>query len=90
MPLQNRVTPLGELTATPERAPDGAFVMFDGEPHVVLSSELLRWSPAGYTTRHARPAGSAPAVVITPPSLVALLRTDRTPLVPLLHPSAVL
>lgn len=69
--------------------PDGAFVMLDGEPHVVLGRELLRWSPAGYTTRSARPSG-AQATVITPPSLVALLATDRTPLVPFLHPSAIL
>ena len=67
--------------------PDGAFVMFEGEPHLVLGTELLRWSPAGYTARATRPAG-APATVITPPSLVALLATDRTPLVPLVHPSA--
>jgi len=72
-----------------DELPDGAFVLHDGEPHLVLGSELLRWSPAGYTTRCARPDGSARATVITPPSLVALLRTDRTPLVPLLHPSAI-
>jgi hypothetical protein len=29
------------------------------------------------------------ARVITPPSLVALLRHDREPLVPLVHPSAI-
>ena len=55
----------------------------------MLGSELLRWSPAGYTdaaTQTGRPGG---ATVITPPSLVALLATDRTPLVPLVHPSAV-
>jgi len=69
--------------------PDGAFVMFDAEPHLVLGSELLRWSAAGYTARRARPVGEVPATVITPPSLVALLATDRTPLVPLVHPSAI-
>ena len=69
--------------------PDGAFVMLEGAPQLVLGSQLLRWSPAGYTTRRARPAGSATATVITPPSLVALLGTDRTSLVPLVHPSAI-
>jgi hypothetical protein len=68
--------------------PDGAFVLHENEPHVVLGPEILRWSLAGYTDRVNRPAGG-PATVITPPSLVALLRTDRTPLVPLVHPSAI-
>ena len=68
--------------------PDGTFLLHENEPHLVLGSELLRWSPAGYTNRRARPAGPALATVITPPSLVALLATDRTPLVPLVHPSA--
>ena len=45
-----------------------------------------RWTPAGYTSRERRPGGSARS--ITPPSLVALLRTVRSPLVPFLHPSA--
>ena len=31
--------------------------MFEGEPHLVLGPELLRWSPAGYTDRATRPAG---------------------------------
>jgi len=72
--------------------PDGAFVMLEGDPHLVRGRELLRWSPAGYTARTPRPTGarSGETTVITPPSLVALLRTDRTPLVPLLHPTAIL
>ena len=69
--------------------PDGAFVLHSGEPHLVLGRELLRWSPAGYTAGTRRPVRGTTATVITPPSLVALLATDRTPLVPLLHPSAV-
>jgi hypothetical protein len=67
--------------------PDGAFVMRDAEPWLVLGNQLLAWSPGGYTTRVPRPARGT-ATLITPPSLLALLRTERTPLVPLLHPSA--
>ena len=67
--------------------PDGAFVLDDGRPRLVFRDELLGWSPGGYRDRTARPA-SARAYVITPPSLLELLRTERTPLVPLLHPSA--
>jgi len=66
--------------------PDGAFVVRDGEAWLVLGGELLRWTPAGYAERVARPSG--PAVLLTPPSLVELLRTEREPLVPFLHESA--
>jgi hypothetical protein len=67
--------------------PDGAFVMHDDKPCLVLGNQLLAWSPGGYRDRSPRPTG-ATATLITPPSLVALLKTERTPLVPLLHPSA--
>jgi hypothetical protein len=69
-----------------EDLPDGAFVVRDGWPWLVLGSELVRWTPAGYSDRARRPAGSA--VVVTPPSLLAVLRSGWRPLVPLLHPSA--
>ncbi len=72
--------PLDEL-------PDGAFILHDGAPHLVLGAQLLRWTAAGYTAADTRPVGLQ-AVVITPPSLVAVLRTGWRPLVPLLHPSA--
>jgi hypothetical protein len=67
--------------------PDGAFVLQDSTPHLVLGDSLLAWSAAGYSTRTVRPAGRQ-ARVITPPSLVAVLRTDWQSLVPLVHPSA--
>ena len=66
--------------------PDGTFVVRDGEPWLVRGSQLLRWTPAGYAERVRRPRGEA-AVVITPPSLVAVLRSGWEPLVPLFHPS---
>jgi hypothetical protein len=68
--------------------PDGAFVLEDGAPHLVLGDALLRWSFAGYDAPRARPP-RGPMQVITPPSLVELLRAGWDPLVPLLHPSAV-
>jgi hypothetical protein len=68
--------------------PDGAFVLVDdGAPWLVLGSQLLRWTPAGYTDRVPRPAKTS-AIVITPPSLVQVLAAERSPLVPFLHPSA--
>jgi hypothetical protein len=72
--------PLDELA-------DGAFVLEDGAPWLVLGAELLRWTPAGYAARKPRAPGRQ-AMLITPPSLVALLAAGRQPLVPLLHPSA--
>jgi hypothetical protein len=69
-----------------EELPDGAFVLEGGEPWLVLGERLLRWTPAGYDDRKARPRGNA--VLITPPSLVALLRSGWNPLVPFVHPSS--
>jgi hypothetical protein len=70
-----------------DELPDGAFVLRDGDAYLVLGSTLLRWTPAGYSDAGPRPSGE-PAVLITPPSLVAVLRAGWQPLVPLLHPSA--
>jgi hypothetical protein len=71
--------PYGEL-------PDGAFVLHDGAPWLVLGGALLRWTPAGYAERTGQPDGTAR--LITPPSLLAWLRESGEPLVPRLHPSA--
>jgi hypothetical protein len=67
--------------------PDGAFVLREGAPWLVLGRRLLRWTAAGYVDAQPRPAAE-PALLITPPSLVAVLRAGWEPLVPLLHPSA--
>jgi hypothetical protein len=69
-----------------DELPDGAFVLHDGEPSLVLGEELLRWTPAGYDRRVRRPAGRG--LAITPPSLIAILAAGWDPLVPLLHPTA--
>jgi hypothetical protein len=74
------LAPLDEL-------PDGAFVLEDGEPYLLRAAELLRWTPAGYGASRPRRA-RVDAVLITPPSLVHMLRVGWQPLVPLLHPSA--
>ena len=67
--------------------PDGAFVLHEGAPQLVLGDRLLTWSPAGYLTHSSRPL-RAHARVITPPSLVAVLRTNWQSLLPIVHPSA--
>ncbi len=67
--------------------PDGAFILREGEPWLVLGTKLLRWTVAGYAVRRPRPARRQ-ALLITPLSLVAVLRDGWQPLVPFLHPSA--
>jgi hypothetical protein len=74
-----RQLPLDEL-------PDGAFVLADGAPHLVLAGRLERWMPAGYAG--ARLPARGRAAVITPPSLVELLRGGWSPVVPFIHPTA--
>jgi hypothetical protein len=67
--------------------PDGAFVLHDGTPHLVLGDRLFPWSPAGYLSPEPRPATET-ARVVTPPSLLTVLRASWESLVPVLHPSA--
>ena len=67
--------------------PDGAFVLEGGAPFLVLGTHLLEWTPAGYTGRRPRPT-RRDAVVITPPSLVEVLRRMPEGAVTRLHPSA--
>jgi hypothetical protein len=67
--------------------PDGAFVLRDGAPWLVRGDALRLWTPAGYTDAMVRPAGER-AELITPPSLVEILRAGWRGAVPLLHPSA--
>ncbi len=73
-------------TAAMNALPDGAFVLHDGIAKVVVGSELLTWSPAGYAERERRTRG--PATVITPPSVLAILRAGWESDLPFLHPSA--
>ena len=67
--------------------PDGAFVLADHEPFLVLGMRLLHWTPSGYDSPTPMPRRGS-ARVITPPSLVEVLRAPRRPVVPFLHPSA--
>jgi hypothetical protein len=69
---------LGEL-------PDGAFVVLEREPWLVLDSELLRWTPGGYSER--RPRFSGRADVVTPPTSVQVLKAGWSGSLPLVHPN---
>lgn len=70
-----------------ETLPDGAFVLQEGSPHLVLGARLLRWTAGGYLAGGGRPEGGA-ATVLTPPSLVAVLRAGWASSLPFLHPSS--
>ncbi|HEU0304063.1 MAG TPA: hypothetical protein VFR32_05740 [Gaiellaceae bacterium] len=74
------VAPFDEL-------PDGAFVLEDGAPFLVHGSKLRRWSPSGYTEQVLRPRIER-ASVITPPSMVEVLRRGWSSVLPLLHPTS--
>jgi len=64
--------------------PDGAFVLVDDEPWLVLADELLRWTPGGYAGRR---SGVGRATVLTPRTSRAVLESGWNNSVPLLHPS---
>jgi hypothetical protein len=80
---RNQLRHAAELDALP----DGAFVLEERGPQLVLGRRLLEWTPAGYTKRSRRPE-SRSVVLLTPPSLVAVLRAGWHPTVPLLHPTS--
>jgi hypothetical protein len=65
--------------------PDGAFVMLDDEPHIVVGDGVRRWSPGGYGLVRSTPKTAG---LITPQLLVPVLAAGWSPLVPFLHPSA--
>jgi hypothetical protein len=66
--------------------PDGAFVAAGDTALVILGGALRRWTPSGYVEAD---AGATDRLeLVTPPSLVDVLRRGWDPVVPLLHPSA--
>lgn len=67
--------------------PDGAMVLEGEEAFLIVGRALLRWTPAGYVEPRVRSRGGS-ASVITPASLVDVLRCHWKPVVPLLHPTA--
>jgi hypothetical protein len=66
--------------------PDGAFVAAGDRAYVILDGTPRRWTPSGYLDPDAMTVERLE--LITPPSLVGVLRRGWDPVVPLLHPSA--
>jgi hypothetical protein len=69
-----------------DELPDGTFIVLDGRPWLILGSELLFWTPGGYTERTPRPGGRGS--VVTPPTSLHVLSAGWRGSVPLVHPSA--
>jgi hypothetical protein len=69
--------------------PDGTFVWRAQRAWLVRGDELLEWTPAGYLAQRCARPRSGTAVVLSPPSLVEVLRAGWDPeAVPLTHPTA--
>ena len=63
--------------------PDGAFVLWRSQPHLVTASGLHPFTPTSYASPEARPAKAL--TVLTPAPTVAVLRAGYAPT---LHPTA--
>jgi len=59
-------------TAALDSLPNGAFIAFQGDAHLVWEGALLPWSPFGYGTTRARPTG-IDVTVLTPHATVGAL-----------------
>jgi len=80
-----RVRGGGKVTfsAALHELPDGTFIAREGGAWLLLDGRLLRWTPAGYAD--ATPARAGSVEVLTPRSMVAVLRAGYRPA---LHRSA--
>jgi hypothetical protein len=58
--------------------PDGAFISWEGTPHLVLDQHLLHWTHGGYIGTTPRPA-QGDVIVLTPPTSVATLANGFRP-----------
>ena len=65
--------------------PDGAMIAFGDEAFAVRGKHLLRWTPAAYAERRARPQ-DIDVDVLTPPAILAVLAKGYAPV---WHPGAV-
>lgn len=64
--------------APADEVPPGAFILWQGQTHLVRSDDLLPFLPDGYFDPVAKP--DAPVAVLTPEPLVAVMRTGWQPI----------
>lgn len=86
LPTERRVRPWQKRTypAGIELLPDGTLVGLDGVAWLLHAGRLYAWTAEGYVESRPCPA-SAEVAVLTPPSIIAVLRAGYRPGV---HPSA--
>ena len=65
--------------AAVDTLPDGATIVFDGEPFALRGGRMLRWTQQGYDASKRRLRG-IDADVLTPPSIVAVLKRGYAPM----------
>jgi hypothetical protein len=80
--LDGRRKRLHALTSPAADLPDGAMILQDGAPHLILGGVARPWAPSGYG---APAAALDSAQLITPPSTLAVLKDGYAPMI---HPSA--
>jgi hypothetical protein len=82
---ERRIRPFLKRThfALLDTLPDGSYVLLHDRSWLVLGNAVWAWSPDGYLARAPRPADPH-VTVLTPPSIVRVLRAGYHPL---LHPS---
>jgi hypothetical protein len=68
-----------------EDLPDGTMLAEGGWAWLLMDGTLLRWSPSGYHSRQTT-RGPATVMVLTPPSVIDVLRAGYEPGI---HPSAI-
>ena len=80
--LDGRRKRLHALTSPAADLPDGAMILQDGAPHLILGGLARPWAPS----RYGAPAAALDsAQLITPPSTLAVLKDGYAPMI---HPSA--
>jgi hypothetical protein len=73
-----RLAPAGSFMARTGELPDGVFVLYEDQPHLVAGGALFLWSPFGYEEAVA-PSPDIALAVLTPRSTVNAFRMGYVP-----------
>jgi hypothetical protein len=73
-----RLRPAGSYAARIGELPNGVFVLYEDQPHLVVDGSLYPWSPSGYGAPVVLPADTV-LTVVTPLSTVNVFRMGYVP-----------